>query len=94
MAPINHDAADTQTYLHRIGRTGRFGRIGVSISLVSGNRDWKMMAEIENYFGIKMQGLDTQSWDEVEKQLKGVLKSNRAQADFARPIKNGNDVTM
>ena len=27
-------APDPETYLHRIGRTGRFGRIGVSISFV------------------------------------------------------------
>ncbi|KAL8873119.1 MAG: hypothetical protein Q9174_001366, partial [Haloplaca sp. 1 TL-2023] len=82
MAPINHNKADTQTYLHRIGRTGRFGRVGVSISLLSGRRDWNMLVEIEQYFGVKMQGLDTNDWDEVEDKIKKVLKSTRAQANF------------
>ncbi|KAL8806533.1 MAG: hypothetical protein Q9182_001316 [Xanthomendoza sp. 2 TL-2023] len=76
--------ADTQTYLHRIGRTGRFGRVGVSISLVSGRRDFMIMHEIENYFGIKMQGLNHEDWDEVESKIKSVLKSVRAQPTFGR----------
>ena len=92
MAPIDHNRADTQTYLHRIGRTGRFGRIGVSISLVSGKRDWNILVEIEQYFGVKMQGLDTNDWDDVEKKIKGVLKSTRAQANF-RPWQS-KDVDM
>ncbi|KAL8770618.1 MAG: hypothetical protein Q9209_003686 [Squamulea sp. 1 TL-2023] len=84
LAPSAHHRADTQTYLHRIGRTGRFGRIGVSISLISGQRDVMIMNEIENYFGIKMQGLNHNDWDEVESKIKTVLKSVRAQADYGR----------
>ncbi|KAL8673978.1 MAG: hypothetical protein Q9168_001621 [Polycauliona sp. 1 TL-2023] len=85
MSPGAHDRADTQTYLHRIGRTGRFGRIGVSISLISGQRDVMIMNEIENYFAIKMQGLNHNDWDEVEAKIKAVLKSVRAQATYGRP---------
>ncbi|KAL8642251.1 MAG: hypothetical protein Q9228_001045 [Teloschistes exilis] len=92
MAPTNHDRADTQTYLHRIGRTGRFGRVGVSISLISGGRDFNIMSEIEQYFGVRMQGLDTSDWDDVEEKIKAVLKSTRAQADY-RPTVKG-DVDM
>ncbi|KAL8907674.1 MAG: hypothetical protein Q9171_005767 [Xanthocarpia ochracea] len=84
LAPYAHHRADTQTYLHRIGRTGRFGRVGVSISLISGQRDVMIMNEIENYFGIKMQGLDHNDWDEVESKIKAVLKSVRAQANYGR----------
>ncbi|KAL8889905.1 MAG: hypothetical protein Q9205_003021 [Flavoplaca limonia] len=84
MAPHAHHRADTQTYLHRIGRTGRFGRIGVSISLISGQRDLMIMNEIENYFGIKMQGLNHNDWDEVESKIKAVLKSVRAQPTYGR----------
>ncbi|KAL8733878.1 MAG: hypothetical protein Q9166_001866 [cf. Caloplaca sp. 2 TL-2023] len=87
MAPRAHDRADCQTYLHRIGRTGRFGRIGVSISLICGQRDVMIMHEIENYFGIHMQGLNHDDWDEVERKIKGVLKSVRAQPTFGREPK-------
>ncbi|KAL8810071.1 MAG: hypothetical protein Q9223_002627 [Gallowayella weberi] len=83
-APREPHRADTQTYLHRIGRTGRFGRVGVSISMVSGRRDFEIMHEIENYFGIKMQGLNHKDWDEVESKIKSVLKSVRAQPTFGR----------
>ncbi|KAL8709578.1 MAG: hypothetical protein Q9220_005670 [cf. Caloplaca sp. 1 TL-2023] len=82
MAPTDHNRADTQTYLHRIGRTGRFGRIGVSISLLSGARDWRILNEIEHYFQVKMTGLDIRDWDAVEDKLKKILKSSRAQAGF------------
>ncbi|KAL8919958.1 MAG: hypothetical protein Q9208_006526 [Pyrenodesmia sp. 3 TL-2023] len=88
MAPTDHNSADTQTYLHRIGRTGRFGRVGVSISLMSGPRDHRMLRQIEDYFGVKMQGLDPTDWDEVEKRLKVVLKSTRAQANFRPETKD------
>ncbi|KAL8699795.1 MAG: hypothetical protein Q9224_001263 [Gallowayella concinna] len=83
-APRENHRADVQTYLHRIGRTGRFGRVGVSISLISGQRDVMIMREIEDYFGIKMQGLNHEDWDEVESKIKAVLKSVRAQPTFGR----------
>ncbi|KAL8697555.1 MAG: hypothetical protein Q9201_007065 [Fulgogasparrea decipioides] len=92
MTPTAPNRADTQTYLHRIGRTGRFGRVGVSISLISGQRDWNIMCEIEAYFGVKMQGLDTNDWDDVESKIKAVLKSTRAQADYRPEAKK--DVDM
>lgn len=88
MAPIDHNRADTQTYLHRIGRTGRFGRIGVSISFMCGPRDWRILKEIEEYFGVVMTGLDITDWDSVESKIKGVLKSTRAQANFRPEVKD------
>ncbi|KAL8935241.1 MAG: hypothetical protein Q9211_004803, partial [Gyalolechia sp. 1 TL-2023] len=88
MAPKDHDRADTQTYLHRIGRTGRFGRVGVSISLMVGPRDHRILTEIQDYFGVEMQGLDPNDWDTVEEKIKAVLKSTRAQADFRPEVKD------
>lgn len=32
--------ADPETYLHRIGRTGRFGRVGVAVTFVSSQQEW------------------------------------------------------
>lgn len=88
MSPTAHDRADTQTYLHRIGRTGRFGRVGVSISLMVGPRDYNILVEIQNYFGVEMQGLDPNDWDTVEEKIKAVLKSTRAQANFRPEVKD------
>jgi superfamily II DNA/RNA helicase len=42
---------DPLTYLHRMGRCGRFGRRGTAISLLETEEDEQMMLTIENYFG-------------------------------------------
>jgi len=41
---------DFETYLHRIGRTGRFGRKGTAINLVSDQRSIEVLAAIEAHF--------------------------------------------
>lgn len=45
---------DPQTYLHRIGRTGRFGRVGVSISFVHDRESWLDLCAIADYFDVPM----------------------------------------
>ncbi|RAH69246.1 ATP-dependent RNA helicase DBP5 [Aspergillus aculeatinus CBS 121060] len=74
--------ADFQTYLHRIGRTGRFGRVGVSISFISNRDEWEMLNQIQKYFNTSIQRIDTKDWDEVEDIIKKTLKNTRAQAGF------------
>jgi ATP-dependent RNA helicase DDX19/DBP5 len=54
---------DPQTYLHRIGRTGRFGRVGVSISFVHDKKSWSEMNAISNYFGVQMTRVPTDNID-------------------------------
>ena len=47
---INFDLPKTkEIYIHRIGRSGRYGRKGVSINLVS-DRDMNYMKEIEEFY--------------------------------------------
>jgi len=41
---------DFETYLHRIGRTGRFGRKGTAINLVQDDNAKRTLAEIEHHF--------------------------------------------
>ncbi|CAH8868007.1 unnamed protein product [Trichobilharzia szidati] len=45
--PIN-----TSEYLHRIGRSGRFGRTGLAVSFIAGGEDRKQLLEICNYYQI------------------------------------------
>jgi len=68
--------------LHRIGRTGRFGRVGVSISFVYDEKSWKQLMDISEYFKIKMMKVETSDWDAVEDVIKKVIKSAAAQADY------------
>jgi ATP-dependent RNA helicase DDX19/DBP5 len=54
---------DPQTYLHRIGRTGRFGRVGVSISFVHDKKSWNELSAIQQYFGVTMTRVPTDDID-------------------------------
>ncbi|CCE64945.1 hypothetical protein TPHA_0J01230 [Tetrapisispora phaffii CBS 4417] len=67
--------ADPATYIHRIGRTGRFGRKGVAISFVYDKQSFRVLSNIKKYFGdIEMTRVPTDDWDEVETIVKKVLK--------------------
>ena len=48
--------SNRENYIHRIGRSGRFGKKGVSINLLSPN-EAKMKEEIETHYSITMQEL-------------------------------------
>ncbi|KAA8499240.1 ATP-dependent RNA helicase eIF4A [Porphyridium purpureum] len=51
---INYDLpTNRENYIHRIGRSGRFGRKGVAINFVTGD-DIRMMREIEEYYNTKI----------------------------------------
>ncbi|CAO3589999.1 unnamed protein product [Absidia cylindrospora] len=64
---------DYEAYLHRIGRTGRFGRTGVSINFVHNKETWEKMAMIEQHFKRSIELIPTDDWEQVEKKLKRVL---------------------
>jgi superfamily II DNA/RNA helicase len=52
---INYDLpADAASYLHRVGRAGRFGTKGLSISFVSSDQDEEVLKEIEKRFDAKV----------------------------------------
>jgi superfamily II DNA/RNA helicase len=51
---INFDVPkDVHTYLHRIGRSGRWGRKGVGINLIT-RRDLSKLKEIEQYYSTQV----------------------------------------
>ncbi|KAF7511830.1 RNA helicase required for poly(A+) mRNA export [Endocarpon pusillum] len=73
---------DPQTYLHRIGRTGRFGRVGVAVTFVSNHQDWQALMEIQKYFGTDIQKVATDDWDELEETVTRIIKSSRSGDNF------------
>jgi ATP-dependent RNA helicase DDX19/DBP5 len=83
-------APDPQTYLHRIGRTGRFGRVGVAVTFISSRRDWEMLMEIQKYFGAEMTKVSTADWDDLEETVSRIIKSSRSGANF----KTGGEMQM
>ncbi|KAK4191570.1 putative ATP-dependent RNA helicase DBP5 [Podospora australis] len=74
---------DHETYLHRIGRTGRFGRVGVSISFVYDKKSFDALSQIANFYGIDLIQLSPDDWDATEKKVQDVIKSSRAKPDYA-----------
>ncbi|KAJ1328566.1 hypothetical protein BSLG_010298 [Batrachochytrium salamandrivorans] len=65
---------DPETYLHRIGRTGRFGRQGVSINFVHDERSYQEMKAIEKYLGREIVRVPTDDYMSIEKMLKKAVK--------------------
>eukprot|EP00117_Sycon_ciliatum_P020924 scpid49735/ scgid18499/ ATP-dependent RNA helicase DDX19A; DDX19-like protein; DEAD box protein 19A len=56
---------DVETYLHRIGRTGRFGKSGLAINFVDGSRSMRNMRFIEEHFGKKIEKIDKTDNDQI-----------------------------
>lgn len=55
---VSHDA-DCETYLHRIGRTGRFGKQGIAINLVDSAKSMEVLSKIRDHFGKPIHKLNT-----------------------------------
>jgi len=52
---INYDLPkDRENYIHRIGRSGRFGRKGVAINFIAGD-DVRQMRDIEQFYNTQIE---------------------------------------
>lgn len=52
---INYDFPDvSDSYLHRVGRAGRFGTKGLSISFIASEEDEKVLADVQSRFDVKV----------------------------------------
>ncbi|CAG6021875.1 ATP-dependent RNA helicase DDX19A [Menidia menidia] len=68
--PVDMDGnADNETYLHRIGRTGRFGRRGFAVTMVDSERSMGIINQIEMHFNRRITKLDPSNLEEMEKLL-------------------------
>ena len=57
---INYDLPiNKETYIHRIGRCGRFGKKGISISMIKMNDSYevKILNRMKNYYNIDINEL-------------------------------------
>lgn len=77
-----HSEPDPQTYLHRIGRTGRFGRVGVAVTFISNRKEWANLMKIQDYFQVEITKVSTDDWDELEETVTKIIKSSRAGSNF------------
>ncbi|XP_040278435.1 ATP-dependent RNA helicase DDX19A [Bufo bufo] len=66
--PVDREGnPDNETYLHRIGRTGRFGKRGLAINMVESKHSMNILRQIEQHFNKPIEKLDTDDIDEIEK---------------------------
>lgn len=64
--PVHDNMPDYETYLHRIGRTGRFGKSGVAINFVDTNT-MHILDKIVQHFGKPIEKLDATDPEQIEK---------------------------
>lgn len=62
-----NDMPDCESYLHRIGRTGRFGKAGLALNLIESDRNMKVLQYFEDYFKIKINKLDADDQEALER---------------------------
>jgi len=62
---INYDLPNSiENYLHRIGRSGRFGRKGVAINFMT-DRDMRTMRDIEKFYATQIEELPADIADKM-----------------------------
>jgi len=73
---INYDvpetkfgAPDFETYLHRIGRSARYGKSGLAINLVHNERSLGQLQQISDHFRKKIDEIPLGKLDQLEKIL-------------------------
>jgi len=55
---VNYDMPDnSNTYLHRVGRAGRFGTKGLTITFTSSEEDEKILKDVQSRFEVKVPEL-------------------------------------
>jgi ATP-dependent RNA helicase DDX19/DBP5 len=66
--PVVHETGevDPVQYLHRIGRSGRFGKRGIAINLISNNDEVSMIDDLSQYFSISIKKVDVDADDYSE----------------------------
>lgn len=69
--------AFTEVYLHRVGRTGRIGKKGTAISLVSG-RDEVTYTQLSRQYGVKFENRTLPELPEIQK-----MQAKRVAAELA-----------
>ncbi|KAK5972631.1 Atp-dependent rna helicase [Trichostrongylus colubriformis] len=62
----NPSEPDYDTYLHRIGRTGRFGKAGIAINFVDSREALVIIKKIEAFFGKPIPRLDPSDLEQLE----------------------------
>lgn len=67
--------ADNETYLHRIGRTGRFGKDGVAVTIWDRDQDKQRLDEIISFYNMAERVNQLQGPDHLKDLLASIEDS-------------------
>ncbi len=76
-----HLPFDSESYVHRIGRTGRAGKEGVAVSIVTPH-EFRMLQKIEKNIGTKLEGKAIPNIDSVKLKKVAELKNQISEQEI------------
>lgn len=59
------ESLDQETYIHRVGRTGRFGDKGIALNIVESDRDMSEINKLHQDTGINFIEVTLENFDNV-----------------------------
>jgi len=73
--PLNQDKSiDYDTYLHRIGRSARYGKPGLAINFVHDENSKYIVSKLAEYYHKEISPLDESRFEELDKEMEFLAK--------------------
>lgn len=73
---------DLETYLHRVGRTGRFGDQGIALNFVNEVYEKHMIAGIQDFYKNEIKEIDATHLDSLNKILAEISQVNQEKREY------------
>jgi len=73
---------DLETYLHRVGRTGRFGDHGIALNFVDQKYESPMIDEISNYYKNEISEIRVDQLSSLNQQLEEIQNLNKEKREY------------
>jgi len=73
---------DPETYLHRVGRTGRFGDKGIALNVVENEQDFDNLCQLEAQFGINLIEVTTDNFSDIMEKNKVNTEYNAQKREY------------
>merc|ERR1711879_966138 len=69
--------ADVKTYIHRIGRTGRYGKPGVAINFVHDKNSFNILEHIQRDIQREITEISEQNLGQISDELNNLFKKTK-----------------
>jgi ATP-dependent RNA helicase DDX19/DBP5 len=73
---------DLETYLHRVGRTGRFGDQGIALNFVDAIKDISLIQNIQDFYKNEIRDITIEHLDDVNKILEKISEVNKEKREY------------